>query len=75
MTASGADRFRNYPDVLQRHERDMRIRKIIRVFLMFMLILILVAVIFFLSRVEEGDVPFDRPTHSSMYEPDLSKTP
>ena len=60
MTASGTSRFRNYSDVLQRHERDMRIRKIIRVFLMFMLILILVGLIFFLSRIEEGDVPFEK---------------
>lgn len=66
MTASGADRFRNYSDVLNRHERDMRIRKIIRVFLMFMLIIILIGVIFFLWRVEEGEVPFDKKTSYEM---------
>lgn len=59
MTASGADRFRNYSDVLQRHERDMRVKKIFRVFMMFMVILILVGIIFFLWRVEQGDVPFE----------------
>ena len=77
MTASGTDRFRNYSDVLQRHERDMRIRKIIRVFLMFMLIIILVGLIFFLSRIEDGDVPFNGKAtiRSSTYAPDLSRTP
>jgi hypothetical protein len=77
MTASGTDRFRNYSDVLQRHERDMRIRKIIRVFLMFMLIIILVGLIFFLSRIEDGDIPIKGKTtiRSSVYAPDLSRTP
>jgi hypothetical protein len=79
MTASGADRFRNYSDVLQRHERDMRVRKIIRVFLMFMLILVLVGLIFFLSRVEKGEIPFEKKStttiHSSAYVQDLSATP
>ena len=68
MTASGADRFRNYNDVLIRHERDMRIKKIMRAFLMFMVILILVGLIFFLWRIEQGDVPFEKkePEKTSM---------
>jgi hypothetical protein len=57
MTASGADRFRNYTDVLNRHERNMRIKKIIRVFMMFMVILILVGLIFVLWRIEQGGSP------------------
>ena len=74
MTASGADRFRNYSDVLSRHERDMKVRKIIRVFLMFMLILALIGMIFFLSQIEEKE-PLSDPTHSATYEPGLSTTP
>jgi hypothetical protein len=61
-TASGADRFRNYSDVLQRHERDKKVRKIIRVFMMFMIILIVIALIFFLWRIESGDLPFEKST-------------
>ena len=60
MTASGADRFRNYSDVLNRHERDVRVKKIVRVFVMFVLILALIGVIFFLSQIEKGDVPFEK---------------
>lgn len=59
MTASGANRFRNYSDVLERHEREVRIRRIMRVFLMFVAVLILVGIMFFLSRIGEGDVPFE----------------
>jgi hypothetical protein len=79
MTASGANRFRNYSNVLERHERDVRIKKIFRVFMMFMVILILIGMIFFLWRIEQGDVPFERQkpktsstTHSSTSAPDLS---
>jgi hypothetical protein len=53
MTSSGADRFRNYGDVLQRHEQEVRIRRIIRVFTMFAVILILVVLIVILVRVEK----------------------
>lgn len=77
MTASGADRFRNYSDVLNRHERDMKIKKIFRVFMMFMVILILIALIFVLWRVEQGDVPFEKgnkPTHSSTSAPGSPST-
>ncbi|HZY79391.1 MAG TPA: hypothetical protein VFE50_07710 [Cyclobacteriaceae bacterium] len=82
MTASGADRFRNYNDVLIRHERDMRVKKIMRAFIMFMVILILVGLIFFLWRIEQGDVPFQKKqppekasvTHSSAYSPGSPST-
>ena len=52
MTSSGADRFRNYGDVLQRHEQEMRIKRIIRVFTLFAVILILVVLIVIVARFE-----------------------
>lgn len=60
LTASGTDRFRNYSEVLNRHERDRRIRMIIRIFLTFMTILVLVGIIFVLSRVEKWDIPWEK---------------
>ena len=65
MTATGADRFRNYNDVLQRHERERKIRRMIRAFIMFVLILALIGLIFFLSRIEEGDVQIDSKSPAS----------
>ena len=67
MTASGTNRFRNYGEILERHERDQRIKKIVRVFLMFVLVLILIGLMFFLSRIEDGDLPFEnsKPTAST----------
>jgi hypothetical protein len=52
MTDS-ARRFRNYGSVLDRHERDQRIRKILRVFTYFAIILIVVMLIVILSRTGE----------------------
>ncbi len=80
LTASGADRFRNYSDVLNRHERERRIKTIIRVFLTFMTILILVGIIFVLSRIEQGDIPWEKkeeatPQKSAMAKVGISPMP
>lgn len=49
----GADRFRNYGAVLQRHERDTRIKRIVRVFSFFAVLLVLTMLIIILTRVEK----------------------
>ncbi|MFZ1805806.1 MAG: hypothetical protein WAU36_01215, partial [Cyclobacteriaceae bacterium] len=53
MTARGTERFRNYNSILKRHEENRRIKKVIRVFGFFAIILIVVMLIVFLSRWEE----------------------
>jgi t-SNARE complex subunit (syntaxin) len=53
MTARGTERFRNYNSVLKRHEENRRIKKVIRVFGFFAIILIVIMLIVFLSRWEE----------------------
>jgi len=52
MTSRGIDRFRNYNSVLRRHEENKRIKKIMRVFGFFLVLLIVVMIILFLSRWE-----------------------
>lgn len=52
MTARGIERFRNYNAILQRHEENKRIKKIVRVFGFFVVILIVIMLILFLSRFE-----------------------
>ena len=49
----GSDRFRNYGEVLQRHEKEVRIRKIIRVFTFLFIIMIVVMLIVIVMRVEK----------------------
>jgi hypothetical protein len=51
--ARGADRFRNYGAVLQRHERDTRLKQIIRVFTLFAIVLVLVMLIIIVTRIEK----------------------
>jgi hypothetical protein len=53
MTARGIERFRNYNSVLKRHEENRRIKKIMRVFGFFLVLLVVIMVIIFLSRWEE----------------------
>jgi uncharacterized membrane protein YvbJ len=52
MTARGVERYRNYNAILQRHEENRRIKKIVRVFGLFVVILIVIMLILFLSRFE-----------------------
>lgn len=52
MAARGAERFRNYGSVLEQHEKSQRIKKIIRVFGFFLVILILVMIIIMLGYWE-----------------------
>ena len=52
MTARGIERYRNYNTVLKRHEENRRIKKIVRVFGFFVVILIVIMLIIFLSRWE-----------------------
>ena len=52
FTARGPDRFRNYGAVLQRHEKEMKIRKIIRVFTFLFVIMIIVMWILIIRQVE-----------------------
>jgi hypothetical protein len=66
-TASGAERFRNYGFVLERHEKEQRLRKIMRVFGFFAVILILVMIIVMLSRWAEkaAPVPADKTAYTT----------
>src|SRR5687768_12706907 len=53
LAGGGSHRFRNYDTVLQRHERDMRIKKIVKVFTYFAIILIVVMLLIIVTRTAE----------------------
>lgn len=53
LTGSGASRFRNYSDILQRHEREVRIRKVVRVFTMMAIAAALIILLYIVIRWEE----------------------
>lgn len=68
MTARGTERFRNYNSVLKRHEDNKRIKKVIRVFGFFVVILVVVMIIIFLSRWEERSQAKDPVNTSEVIE-------
>ncbi len=53
ITARGSDRFRNYNTIVKRHEQDQRVRKIVRIFVIFAIVLILTLVFIVVNRWEE----------------------
>ncbi len=52
ITARGTERFRNYGAVLERHEKEKRIRKILRVFTLLFIILSVAMLIIIVIRME-----------------------
>ena len=52
FTSRGSERFRNYGAVLQRYEKEMRIKKLVRVFSFLFIILIVVMLIIILVNIE-----------------------
>ena len=53
LSGKGSERFRNYGAVVEQHEKQMRLKKILRVFMLFLVILILVALFFFINQIEQ----------------------
>jgi ABC-type phosphate transport system permease subunit len=53
LSGKGSERFRNYGAVLHQHEKEVRLKKIIKVFTFFLIILILIALIFIVNQLEE----------------------
>jgi flagellar biogenesis protein FliO len=53
MTSRGSDRFRNFGDVMERHEQEVKMKKILRVFSLFAVILIIVMLIIIVVRIEK----------------------
>ena len=64
-------RFRNYSDVLQRHERAMRIKEITRVLVIFIFILLVIfGMIYWFLQKKSQEPQKPKPTHSAMYSQD-----
>lgn len=62
MTASGADRYRNYGALMQRYEQGQRLRKAVRVFVLFAIILALVMLLLILARWETNQSAINNKT-------------
>ena len=52
MGSHRMERYRNYGAVLERPEKDMRLKKMLRVFIMFLIALIIIVLLVIVTRVE-----------------------
>jgi hypothetical protein len=55
MSSGRIAQHRNYSDIMARHERDIRIRRIVKVFVFFLIILTLLILFVIVSRLEEKE--------------------
>lgn len=46
-------RFRNFGAVMERHEKEARLKKIVKIFTTLLVILILISLIFFINQISE----------------------
>ena len=53
VTARASDRFRNFNTIVKRHEQDQRVKKVVRIFVFFAIVLILILVFILVNRWEE----------------------
>ena len=53
LTARGTERFRNYDAVLRQHEQEKRMKKIVRVFTFFVLIVGIIVLYVIVNRWEK----------------------
>jgi hypothetical protein len=56
MSSGRIAQHRNYSDIMERHERDVRIRRVVKVFIFFLIILALLILFVIVSRLEEKKV-------------------
>ncbi|MBX7125352.1 MAG: hypothetical protein K1X47_06645 [Cyclobacteriaceae bacterium] len=62
--ARGADRYRNYGAVMERHEKEKKLKIVIRAFSMFLVALIVIMLIVILGRLEKKSRTTHKPTVS-----------
>jgi hypothetical protein len=65
MTSGRIAQHRNYGNIIARHERDAKLKRITRIFTYFVLILIIVLVFFFVRRWERSQGESKSPTSFS----------
>lgn len=55
MSSGRIAQHRNYSDIMERHERDVRIRRVVKAFIFFLIILALLILFVIVSRLEQKE--------------------
>jgi hypothetical protein len=66
MSSGRIAQHRNYGDIMARHEKDLRIKRILRIFTYFLIIAIVVILFFMVKQLEKRKVPRSKPVQSSI---------
>jgi len=53
MTSGRISQHRNYGDIMARHERDVRIKRVVRIFIYFLIIVFMIIVFLFVKKWEQ----------------------
>jgi hypothetical protein len=72
MSSGRIAQHRNYGNIMARHERDIRIKRIIRIFTYFLLVIVMVLIFFFVHRYQKKQEvePTPQRTAYAQYEVD-----
>jgi hypothetical protein len=62
MSSGRIARHRNYGELMARHEKELRIKKIIKLFMYFLIVVFMVVLFFIVKRVQEGENKAGKPT-------------
>ena len=73
MSSGRIAQHRNYSDIMERHERDVRIRRVVKAFIFFLIILALLILFVIVSRLEEQKVNVKPSTAFVTTEEDSSR--
>jgi large-conductance mechanosensitive channel len=65
MSSGRIAQHRNYGELMARHEKEIRIKRIIRLFIYFLIIAFMIVVFFMVSRIQEKEKP-SRKTESAL---------
>lgn len=66
MSSGRIAQHRNYGDIMARHEKDLRIKRTLRIFTYFLIIAVIVILFFIVKQIEKKKVPGLKPVHSSI---------
>ncbi len=65
LTTRGSERFKNYGSVLQQHEQEKKMKRIIKVFWFVLVIAIIIMIYLFVQRLESKRVQKNKTTHTT----------
>jgi hypothetical protein len=74
MSSGRIAQHRNYGQLMQRHERDIRIRRITRIVIYFLIVLVLLIIFLIVSRWESGQVADNQHFVSTVATPERGKS-